>query len=37
MKIERGQSINYGLGFSFDNEVIKILIIKWYITIFFKN
>ena len=37
MKIERGQSINYGFGFSFDNEVIKILIIKWYITILFKN
>jgi hypothetical protein len=37
MKIERGQSINYGLGFSFDNQEINILIIKWYITILFKN
>jgi hypothetical protein len=36
MKIEKGETINYGLGFSFNNQVIEILIIKWYISIYFK-
>jgi hypothetical protein len=37
MKIEKGETINYGLGFTFDNEEINFLIIKWYINIYFKN
>ena len=37
MKIEKGESINFGIGISFDKKEINILFIKWYLTIFFKN
>jgi hypothetical protein len=37
MKIEKGESVNFGIGISFDKEEINFLFIKWYLTIFFKN
>ena len=37
MKIEKGISINYGFGFSYNKEIINILIIKWYMIIYRKN
>jgi hypothetical protein len=37
IEIEKGTTINLGIGISFDNEEISIMFVKWYIIIKFKK